>query len=468
MAWNPQAGNQTSAFLADWCDILFYGGERGGGKSDFHLGYQEDAALRYEGKSRGIMIRKTNPELEELQLRAMEIFPATGAVFKKQPSEFYPFSNCWYWPNGASVKMRYLEHERDYGRYHGHQYSHISLDEAPEYYSPGGMDKMISTMRSAHGVPCTMRLTGNPGGVGTSWIKHRFIDKAPPCSPWVDPENGLTYMWVRSKLADNMILSESDPGYRSRLIAATTGNTELRKAWLSGDWDVVAGAFFSQFTRDRHVVKPFHIPEHWTRIRGFDWGRASPFAALWAAVSDGTKVIEWGSDELTIPRGALVFYREWYGMDKDEIGKGLYFDDDVVAKGIAKRSAGEKFEMSNSVADPSIFNVVTGKSIAETYRDNGVTFIKADNSRVAGWGQVHTRLNGTEESEGVPMIYFFDTMTHTIRTLPLLQHDSSNIEDLDTNMEDHAADALRYICMTRPVVRTKPKKAKARFIDPYR
>ncbi len=467
MAWNPQAGNQSSAFLADWCDILFYGGERGGGKSDFQLGYQEDAALRYDGKSRGIMIRKTITELEELQLRAMEVFTASRGVYKKQPSEHYPFSNCWYWPNGASVKMRYLEHERDYGRYHGHQYSHISLDEAAEYYSPSGMDKMISTMRSAHGVPCSMRLTGNPGGVGNSWIKQRFIDKSPPLTPWVDKEDLLTYMWVPSRLADNNILNTTDPSYRSRLVAATRGNAELRKAWLNGDWDVVAGAFFHNFTRDKHVIKPFDVPASWTRIRGFDWGRASPFAALWAAVSDGTQEIEHMGGEFTIPRGALVFYREWYGGDKEQIGKGLHMEDDAVATGIARRSAGEKFEIAYSVADPSIFNVVTGVSIAETHRKNGVTWRKADNKRVAGWGQVHQRLNGSAESEGLPMIYFFDTMRETIRTLPLLQHDDVNIEDLDTNMEDHAADVVRYICMSRPYIKKAVKKPSARYVDPY-
>ena len=114
--WFPQHGAQTAAFLADWVDELFYGGERGGGKSDFQLGYQEDGALRYEGKSRGIMFRKTYAELEELQLRASEIFPSTGAQYKTTPSTRYPFSNSWYWPNGATVKMRYIENERDYGR----------------------------------------------------------------------------------------------------------------------------------------------------------------------------------------------------------------------------------------------------------------------------------------------------------------------------------------------------------------
>lgn len=465
MVWNPQKGNQTSAFLADWCDVLLFGGERGGGKSDFQLGYQEDAALRYGGKSRGIMFRKTYGELEELQGRAMEIFPASGGIYKTQASAEFPLSNCWYFPNGATVKMRYIENPKDYGRYHGHQYSHISLDEVGEYLNPMPLDRMISTMRSAHGVPCSMRLTANPGGVGNSWLRSRFIDIAPPYSPWVDAEDQLTYMHIPSRTDDNQILMAKDPRYKNRLLAATKGNDELRKAWLLGQWDVVAGAFFSQFDRSRHVIKPFVIPAHWTRIRAYDWGRASPFACVWAAVSDGTVTIVHNDEDLTIPRGALVFYREWYGMKANTPNVGLLMNDTEVAQGIVKRSRDESFTNGCSVADPSIFNVVTGESIAEIFRKSGVTFTKADNSRVAGWAQMHKRLAGN--NEGVPMIYFFDTMRHTIRTLPLLQHDDDRVEDLDTDQEDHAADAVRYACMTRPMVTDEVKTKNKRWVDPY-
>ena len=230
MAWEPQSGNQSSAWLAAWCDELFYGGERGGGKSDYQLGYQEDGALSYDGKSRGIMFRKTYAELEELQARACEIFPASGSVYKTQPSADYPFSNCWYWPNGATVKMRFIEHERDYGRYHGHQYTHISFDEVTEYPTPSGLLKMISTLRSPHGVPCTMRATGNPGGVGHGWVKQRYVDHG-MFAPYLDPDTGFVRMFIPSKTADNQILLQADPHYRNRIKAATGGNDALRKAW---------------------------------------------------------------------------------------------------------------------------------------------------------------------------------------------------------------------------------------------
>ena len=39
-----------------------------------------------------------------------------------------------------------------------------------------------------------------------------------------------------------------------------------------------------------------------------------------------------------------------------------------------------------------------------------------------------------------------------------MQHDKDRPEDLDTNMEDHAADDLRYACMARPYEKPEPEE----------
>lgn len=455
--WIPQPGPQLAALEADWCDELFYGGERGGGKSDFQLGFQEDGALRYGDKWRGIMFRKTYPELEELQARASEVFSVSGAVFKAQPSADYPFSNCWYFPGGASVKMRYIEREKDYGRYHGHQYTGISFDEVTEYATPFALLKMLSTLRSPHGVPCSVRLTGNPGGVGHIWVKSRYISIAPPMTPYTDPETGFTRMFVPSRTSDNAILLKNDPNYRNRLMAATGGNEALRKAWLEGNWDIVAGAFFDCWDSTKHVIKPFKIPEEWTRFRSGDWGSARPFSfGYWAVVQDA---FETPCGKI-LPRGALVRYREWYGA-KDSINEpnvGLKIPAEEVGNRLATMERGEK--ISYGVLDPAAFSSDGGPSIHERIllgSNKKVPFRRADNKRVAkngamgGWDQMRARFIG---EDGHPMIYCFNTCLDSIRTIPLLQHDTLNIEDINTEMEDHAADEWRYACMSRPY--TKP------------
>ncbi len=463
--WVPQKGPQLAALEADWCDELFFGGERGGGKSDFQCGYQEDGALRYRKHWRGIMFRKTYPELEELQARASEIFPGEGAVFKTQASAGYPFSNCWYWPDGASVKMRYIENDKDYGRYHGHQYTGISFDEVTEYATPAGLLKMLSTLRSAHGVPCTVRSTGNPGGIGHVWVKGRYIDRMPPRVPFVDPETGFARMFVPSRMSDNQILMQADPGYRNRILAATGGNDALRKAWLEGNWNIVAGAFFDNITEALYlpIWKP---PAEWTRYRSMDWGSARPFSIGWWAIADDDHYAQLkdGTERL-IKRGAIVRYREWYGCKPDEPNVGLKLDAEVVGQGILQREYGEKIDESLSVADPSMWKEDGGPSIAERMlkcdpkQPNamvGPRFRPADNTRIGGWQQMRARING---EDGHPLMMVTDACLDWKRTVPAAQHDTNRIEDIDTDGEDHALDETRYACMARPLSRVPKPRA---------
>lgn len=453
MVWEPQAGPQTSALLADWCDEIFYGGERGGGKSDFQLGYQEDGALLYGKHSRGIMFRKTYPELEELQARAAEIVPQSGAVYKTQPSPAYPYSNCWYWPSGATVKMRFIENEKDYGRYHGHSYTRISFDEVTEYPTPTGLLKMLSTLRSPHGIPCTVRMTGNPGGVGHGWVKARYISPSPPMTPYTDPETGFERMFIPSKMDDNQILLKSDPNYRNRIKAATSGNKVLEKAWLDGDWDIIAGAFFDTWDKNKHVVKPFRLPSQWAVFMSGDWGSAKPFSfGWWAVVTDEYQT----SEGVVLPRGCLVRFKEYYGCKEGQHNVGLKLPAKTVGKNIADMNGGKR---STGVMDPAAFTADGGPSITEMISKGSkqkVFFRRADNKRVAkkgavgGWDQLRDRLEG--EGPKRPMIVFFSTCVDAIRTLPIMQHDKLNPEDVDTNLEDHAPDEIRYACMSRPWV----------------
>lgn len=226
------------------------------------------------------------------------------------------------------------------------------------------------------------------------------------------------------------------------------GSAALVSAWLDGDWNSIEGAFFDCWSQDM-VIKPFPIPQHWTKFRSFDWGYAKPFSVGWWAVATEDTECSTG----IIPKGALVRYREWYGKSGANIG--LRMDAEAVGKGIQDRTL-EKIDYS--VADPAIFAQDGGPSIFERMLPF-VTFRRADNTRVGnkgfmgGWDQMRSRMRGDER----PMIYCFDTCTDSIRTIPLLQHDPVRAEDLDTSSEDHAADEWRYGCMSRPWVRDAAK-----------
>jgi len=148
----------------------------------------------------------------------------------------------------------------------------------------------------------------------------------------------------------------------------------------------------------------------------------------------------------------LIRYREWYGVN-DEPNVGLKLTVEQVADGILARERGDKVEYG--VADPSCWKVDGGVSIAERFRTKKIMWRQADNSRINGWDEMRHRFIGEDDE---PLIYVFDTCLDSIRTIPALQHDTNKPEDLDSDMEDHAADDWRYACMSRPRLQTKAKR----------
>jgi hypothetical protein len=391
------------------------------------------------------MFRRERIQLMETIERSRVLYTPLGAIFNEQEKQ-------WRMPNGARLKFAYLESDADADAYQGHSYTRLYPEELGTFPSPVPIMKLKATLRSAQGVPVGMRATGNPGGVGHTWVKARYIDPAPGGYSVVKDPNGLERVFIPSKVRDNPQLLRNDPQYISRLQAS--GSPELVRAWLEGDWDIIAGAFFPEWSHAKHVVRPSTLPASWTRFACMDWGSARPFAVLWVAISDGSLV--------QFPRGALVVYREWYGSS--DINVGLRMNADQVGAGIWQRERDGGDRVTYRVLDPAAFSSDGGPSIAERLYDGSgkrCAFRRADNKRVAkdgamsGWDQVRQRLVGEDER---PMLFIFDTCPHIIRTLPALQHDANRPEDVDSDGEDHAPDALRYGCMSRPFLRAVSAK----------
>ena len=468
--WEPQKGAQALAIGAPFINEILFGGARGGGKSDFLLGdFLQDVGLG--AVWRGIIFRKSYPELEELLVRAKEIYLPLGAIYKIAERTFI-------FPSGATLKLRHLEMESDADNYQGHQYTWIGWDELGNWPNMNAYKKLKACLRSAHDVPNKrIRASANPGGVGHHEVKHYFIDHAPMGMELIQSidEDGYvtTRMFIPSKVYDNHILLKNDPGYIARL--REIGSPELVKAWLEGDWNVITGAYFPEFSTSKHVLEPFPIPDYWMRFRSMDWGSTSPFCVLWHAVSDGYTA----PNGVYIPSGAIVTYREWYGSVPGKVNVGIKWTANQIAKRIAVLEQHEK--IAYGVIDPSAFKWDGGPSHAERMAHEGVYFRKADNNRLAGWDTIRDRLCGVkdtmighnggqpldfgveappehEDLVGTPMWYCFKTCSNLIRTLPALQHDMNNPEDCDTKGEDHAPDTLRYGLMSRPWTRPKPKK----------
>jgi hypothetical protein len=450
--WAPQPGPQA-ALVACPVHEVFYGGARGGGKTDGMLGIWLNHERRYRQYARGIFFRREYKELEEVLTRSTEIFPHFGARWKDAKA-------AWLFPSGATLKFRHLWDAKDAQKYQGHQYTLACFEELTQWPSPAPIDMIRATLRSAHGVPVLFRATGNPGGPGHNWVKARYVSPAPlGYKTLLDPKTCLGRVYIPARLRDNPVLTNAQPTYEKQLYGV--GSETLVRAWLSGDWDIVAGGFFDDvFSAETHILRPFPLPRTWRLRRSFDWGSAKPASlGIWAE-ADGSEV---PGQKQHFPRGSLIRVAELYTVAQDartgliKANEGLRLDNRTLGRKLAEISlkVAEGRLYSGCVADPSIWIEAGGKSIYQQLQEgareakHNLLFSKADNYRVPGWQKLREMLQAARATRPEhPGLWVFESCTEWLRTVPVLPRDPRDGDDVDTAAEDHAADETRYAVMS--------------------
>ena len=416
------------AFLRAKGKHIAFGGARGGGKSWAVRTKAVLLALRYGG-IRILILRRSYPELMNNHILILRRELQGVAVYNDR-------QKALNFTNGSSISFTYCARDGDLDRLQGVEYDVIFIDEATQF-SEYQMKTIVACLRGVNDFPKRIYYTCNPGGQGHRYIKRLFVDRN--FEEGEDPED---YTFIASKVTDNKALLEMQPEYIKQLESLPE---KLRKAWLEGDWNVFRGQFFEEFAdrpehygdrRWTHVIEPFQIDPNWRIYRSFDWGYHRPFSCGWWAVSgDGT------------------CYRilELYGCSGTP-NEGVRWTPQKVFSEIHRIETEHPFlagKHITGVADPAIWDMETGESIADTAAKHQVFFGKGDNKRIPGWMQLHYRLQF--DDNGIPMLYVFKNCKAFIRTRPLLQYDQRVPEDLDTEGEDHAADEARYFLMSRPI-----------------
>lgn len=462
---------QYLAFASEANEIL-YGGAAGGGKSFL----MRSAAVIWCAEIAGLQVYLFRRIHEDLIKNHMEgpngfrsmLAPWVDAGFVKVIE-----NEIRFW-NGSKIYLCHCQHEKDRYKYQGAEIHVLLMDELTHFTEV--IYRFLRNRVRAVGLNLPDKYKGifprivcgaNPGNIGHQWVKMSFVDGIDDLAirQMAKGEGGMRRQFIRAQLEDNPSMLQDDPEYEARLEGL--GSVAQVKAMRWGDWNIVEGAFFDNFDPNRHILRPVPLPEHWTRFRAGDWGSARPFSFGWYAVASD----EWQHpDGKIIPRGALIRYREWYGIKTNPDGTfdantGVKMAAEEVGRGIKERDLLET--IAYGVLDPSAFHQDGGPSIHERMLPTGVAFRHADNARVAkigaigGWDQVRSRLTGDED--GRPMLFFFSNCHHVIRTLPVLQHDETRVEDVMTDSEDHAADEVRYACMSRPWIAPAPKPKKPYF-----
>lgn len=448
-------------FLKAVAKVVIFGGSRGGGKSWSVRCKAIILALAYAG-IKLMIVRKTYPELTANHIKPLKEILHIGQ--KGSIAKYNDSKKEITFTNGSTILFGYCDSDKDIDRYQGTEVDVLFIDEAT-HHSEEIIKKFMACVRGVNNFPKRIYLTCNPGGKGHAYIKRIAIDRK-----FEEGENPDDYVFIQSLVTDNKALMREQPDYIKQLEALPH---KLREAWLNGRWDIFEGVFFEEFRltpdpqkchemgitteealqehRWTHVIKPFDIPKHWKIYRSYDFGYGKPFSICWYCVDT---------------EGCAYMILELYGCTQTP-NEGVRWSAsqqfDKVCE-IEREHPYLKGKAIQGVADPSIWDGSKGISVAEEADKHQLWFEKGINDRIAGWQQVHERLKFN--SKGEAMLYFFENCKHAIRTLPLMMYDEHKPEDLDTDLEDHIADSLRYFCMMRPIAPRIVEEKEVPLYDP--
>ena len=459
IVWQPQP--RQAAFMARPEKEALYGGAAGGGKSDALV----IEALRqvHIPTYRGLILRKTFPQLEDLIEKTQTYYPR---IFPK--ARYNDSKHIWTFPSGAKIRFGSMQHVQDRTQYQGHAYDFIGFDELT-HFTWDEYSYLFSRNRPNGGdTRVYIRATTNPGGIGHGWVKERFITAGAPMQTiwetvrirWPDghEENRRRgRVFVPATVFDNEILLQHDPEYLTNLAAMPA---QERAALLEGSWDSFAGQVFTEWRNDpdryldrisTHVIEPFSIPAGWPIWCGMDWGFSRPFSIGWYAVD---------------PDGRLYRIRELYGCTGTP-NQGVQWEPAQVARRIRQIESEDpnlRDRKIYRVGDPAIWGSDGTESVGALMERERVYFAKGNHARIDGKMQVHHRL--AFDDKGRPMLYVFRTCSHFIRTVPALVYSQTDVEDVDTKGEDHAYDELRYVLMENPIAARKTVQPRLEIWDP--
>lgn len=421
---------QLEFHQAEEYDVVF-GGARGGGKS---LAVLMDGIARcvHVPGLRALGLRRTYPELKSTLLLEL----ARHGYARKLGCTWNGSDYVLKFPNGSVLQLGYCDSLSDTSRYQGTSWGLLLVDELT-LMLPGCVEILRETIRSGDEGRSVigLRSSCNPGGPSHTAIKVNYVEATDYGKRVIVDSHGRTVRYIPAKVDDNPHVGKD---YRRTLEAIP--DPSRRKAMLDGDWSAFGGQFFAEWSQARHVVPrdAVKLGPGLRRACGIDFGYASPFCALWGAVDND---------------GRWWIYRELYE-------KGLGPAEQAARIMAAEAKAGET-GVTHLIDPSTVAKATGGLSVQESYAIAGLGTALAVNDRLAGWQLLHSVLadgplcpyhmllaeRGEWSTTTCPRLHVLDgAAPNLVRTLPDAPFDKTRVEDLDTTCEDHAIDALRYLC----------------------
>lgn len=486
VVWTPLEGSQAMAMSCP-CNHILVEGTRGPGKTDAQLmKFRRYVGLGYGPFWRGVIFDREYKNLDDLISKSRRWFPefGDGAKFLSGNSQLK-----WVWPTGEELLFRVAKKVQDYWNYHGQEFPYIGWNELTKYPTREIYDMMMSCNRSSflpqlHGyfelnketgefeehflpeIPLIVFSTTNPFGAGHHWVKKQFIDAAAPgevvrkvtnvFNPRTKKREDITKTQVR------IFCSYKENKYLSPEAIAELENMRdpnRRRAWLWGDWDISAGgALGDLWDSSVHICPRFPVPRSWPVDRSLDWGSARPTSVGWWAEANGEEVKLPNGKKWAPPAGTLFRIKELYLTPEIGSNVGLMWGPRKVAQEVKRidemllEDGWIGAKVKAGPADGMIFDVrptdhpEEAESIAAAMEDEGVVWQRADKSpgsRKNGLTLIRDRLQASLDFEE-PGLYVMRNCAASIALVPNIQRDEDDMEDVDSDQEDHAYDEWRY------------------------
>ena len=402
-----------------------YGGARGGGKT--HTTFAQvalDDCYRFPGL-KVLFLRKVaksaNEAVEDLRQK----------VLFRTPHKFKENKNTIVFPNGSRIILGHFQYEKDIDNYLGLEYDIIVIEEATQL-SQSKIDKIKTCNRSSKpGFRPRRYYTTNPGGIGHSWFKNKFVM---PFRAKTEEANKTKF--IPSTVYDNKKVNAE---YKGELESLTGW---LRKAWLDGDWDVFAGQFFDKFRYDLHTKDDSvfftsdYISKNWENLQ--PWGAFDYGFVHWSVFYLGYK-----------------YDGKLYILDECAVRKSLVSQiGDAITETCGAWGL-KPSQLRNIAAGTDCFatNSQTGDSIADALANKNIYINPAKTARMAGASKILT-LIGDADLSIQPTAIINRRCRMLVEQLGTMIHNPTKAGDVlkvnaDENGQggDDGYDAFRYFCM---------------------
>ena len=419
---------------------VMYGGGRGAAKT--HAVWAQifaDDCQRMPGLKVLILRKVGKANQEQVNDYRQKLLAHVKHEYRQQAQEIS-------FENGSKVILGNFKDEKDVDKYLGLEYDLIAISESNQLTFTKKKFILTCLRTSKQGWRPRLYEDTNPGGVGMAENKQMYVV---PKRQNREKETGTRY--IHTTVYDNKFINKE---YITQLETLTGWQ---RKAWLDGDWDFLAGSFFTNFIHDHHVLPNGAGKFDFSKIRNvwlsYDYGFAHNAAAilhardangLYCALDEyceSEKVIEEQAEDIL----AMLHQHHYTVGDMDFM--------------VAGRDCFSRNEQ--------------GKTIADAFDAAGIRFQQAEVDRQNGWKLCHSLFG--DISAGIPTRgYVHEQCVNLISQIQLAQHSikrPGDVEkfnaDLEGNGGDDALDAWRFGIASDPFQAIKYARPVALTRNPY-